>query len=368
MTRPDGRPLSPGAARRDTARRRVLEFARARLADRRQRGQAGGLVAADYHSGLPQLAFFREQIAPILERGDRRIAAALEIGSGLGWQCALMAAWGTPRVLGIDPDLARTAQPHGAANAHTLFRLAQREPRLREAAQFIRGDDGTLTSVRFPDRLLLAAADGARLPVPAGSFDLVVCRDVLEHAADPAGLLDEAARALRLGGVLIASAQPLYCSIYGHHFEDIMPLPWGHILWTAEELCQVIMAEAGKDRRIADGVPLTRGFLFDLLTRQLNRATPAQLRRALRRGPWRITGWVDIVDPRDEALLKELGVREATDLPLDCLLLRGLIMRLERVPRPHGLRLPMRMSFLARRRLRRIVTPWRSREGFSTLG
>jgi SAM-dependent methyltransferase len=46
-------------------------------------------------------------------------------------------------------------------------------------------------------------ADGLALPFPAGSFDSVLCNEVLEHVPEPARLFAEAARVLRAGGTLV---------------------------------------------------------------------------------------------------------------------------------------------------------------------
>lgn len=43
------------------------------------------------------------------------------------------------------------------------------------------------------------------LPFPDGSFDVVVCGELLEHIRDPAGLVAEARRVLRPGGTFVAS-------------------------------------------------------------------------------------------------------------------------------------------------------------------
>jgi SAM-dependent methyltransferase len=48
--------------------------------------------------------------------------------------------------------------------------------------------------------------DGRRLPVRSASVDGVLCTQVLEHTADPAGLLGEAWRVLKPGGALILTA------------------------------------------------------------------------------------------------------------------------------------------------------------------
>lgn len=66
-------------------------------------------------------------------------------------------------------------------------------------------------SKRFAQSLFDAAGlpfaptdDLARLPAEA--FDAIVCLDVLEHVPDPPGLVEQLARCLKPGGLLIASA------------------------------------------------------------------------------------------------------------------------------------------------------------------
>jgi SAM-dependent methyltransferase len=69
----------------------------------------------------------------------------------------------------------------------------------------------------------IAAGDGLRLPFRSESMDCVVALEVVEHFADDAGVLHEAFRILRPGGVLAASV-PAFMSLwrshdelYGHH-------------------------------------------------------------------------------------------------------------------------------------------------------
>jgi SAM-dependent methyltransferase len=51
--------------------------------------------------------------------------------------------------------------------------------------------------------------DGERLPFADGSFDLVYCKQVLEHVRHPGPLLAEVARVLRPGGALAGSTSHL---------------------------------------------------------------------------------------------------------------------------------------------------------------
>lgn len=48
--------------------------------------------------------------------------------------------------------------------------------------------------------------DATAIPVPDGSFDVVLCTEVLEHVPDPAGVVREIGRVLRPGGTLLLTA------------------------------------------------------------------------------------------------------------------------------------------------------------------
>jgi SAM-dependent methyltransferase len=48
--------------------------------------------------------------------------------------------------------------------------------------------------------------DATAIPVEDGTFDVVLCTEVLEHVPDPVGLVREMARLLRLGGTLLLTA------------------------------------------------------------------------------------------------------------------------------------------------------------------
>jgi len=51
----------------------------------------------------------------------------------------------------------------------------------------------------------VAAADAAHLPFGDGSFDAVICSEVLEHVSDPASAVSEAARVSAPGGLFLFS-------------------------------------------------------------------------------------------------------------------------------------------------------------------
>lgn len=54
-------------------------------------------------------------------------------------------------------------------------------------------------------------SDISDIPLPAASFDVIMCTEVLEHVPDPVAALTEFSRLLKLGGMLILTAP--YCSL-----------------------------------------------------------------------------------------------------------------------------------------------------------
>ncbi len=93
----------------------------------------------------------------------------------------------------------------GAGDSVDLFRSVDPEvswvgvdiERSPEVAERIRADAEFVTF------------DGRRLPFDDGSFDLVYCKQVLEHVEHPRDLIAEAARVLRPGGHLAGSTSQL---------------------------------------------------------------------------------------------------------------------------------------------------------------
>src|SRR6266702_2252374 len=80
---------------------------------------------------------------------------------------------------------------------------------------FARLDPGQLLHGAYGD--VDHVSDAASIPVEAGSFDAVICTEVLEHVAEPIKVVKEISRVLRPGGKLIMTA-PLGSGIHQEPF------------------------------------------------------------------------------------------------------------------------------------------------------
>ncbi len=109
----------------------------------------------------------RYALAAQLVRGRQ----VLDAGCGVGWGTGLLVAAGASSATGLDLDADAVANARG------------RVP----GAHFVQGDL-------------------AQLPWDAGSFDLVVCFETLEHVADQEQALDELVRVLAPDGLLLVSS------------------------------------------------------------------------------------------------------------------------------------------------------------------
>jgi SAM-dependent methyltransferase len=87
--------------------------------------------------------------------------------------------------------------------------------------------EGVLAAARpgQPPSVSLEAADVQNLPYDHGTFDVVVCFEVIEHVADPELALDELARVIADNGLLCVSSPNRRTYIEGnpHHRHEYVP-------------------------------------------------------------------------------------------------------------------------------------------------
>jgi SAM-dependent methyltransferase len=144
--------------------------------------QSGGAMRAYLGFG-PEDADVRRfvrYVDDIIAVSGRSVSGArmLDAGCGYGLFLVVCAAEGAPAACGVDIDA-------------TPLRFAQR----------YRG----LLPESLSERLSFEAADVADLPYEDRSFDLVTCVEAISHYLDVDAALNEFARVLRPGGVLVVS-------------------------------------------------------------------------------------------------------------------------------------------------------------------
>ncbi len=83
-------------------------------------------------------------------------------------------------------------------------------------------------------KVKIELADVTRLKFPHAGFDAVICVDYLHHAPDVSGLLAEAERVLKPGGLLLADIKP-FTTLTGDFQTTNSDRPWGHLRGTSPD-------------------------------------------------------------------------------------------------------------------------------------
>ncbi len=124
--------------------------------------------------------------------------------------------------------------------------------------------------------------DACSLPFKDGSFDTVVCLEVMEHVASPERLLGELARVLKSGGTLFFSVPMAWL----YH-----PIPIDRLRLTAQGV-EMVLQEHGFRVVEVNRVVGVLGFLVTLFyfmsMARINRVPPEPLRRGLLMINWLI--------------------------------------------------------------------------------
>lgn len=103
----------------------------------------------------------------------------------------------------------------------------------------------------------LHVGDGARLPFPDTSFDVVVCSEVLEHVDDPGTVLQEMVRVGRGHDVLSVPHEPWFWAanlVRGKYLSTLGNCP-GHIHHWSSRGFRHLLATAYRDVRVETRFP-----------------------------------------------------------------------------------------------------------------
>lgn len=151
-------------------------------------GHAERLVPEEAHGRIVEAEHLaRYHWAAPLAAGKR----VLDAGCGTAYGSAILAGAGAEEVVGVD----------------------------------VAGEVLSAVRPRMPDGVCLEEGDVSSLPFEDGSFDLVVCFEVIEHVDDTEGTLDEFARVLADKGVLAISSpnRDVYTPGNPHHRHEFVP-------------------------------------------------------------------------------------------------------------------------------------------------
>lgn len=138
-------------------------------------------------------------------------------------------------------------------------------------------------------------ADGAGLPFRSGSFDSVLCTQVLEHVPDPLAVVKEIARVLRPGGVALITT-PLNSGIHlaPHDYSRLTEFGLRHLSELAGLKVEALEERGGRIASAAQAVLL----VFEVDRMPSRHLGAALMRRAIRLLCFAIERWALPLDRR----------------------------------------------------------------------
>lgn len=146
----------------------------------------------------------------------------LEIGCGHGGICMYLAMNGADEVVGIDLS-------------NEALDMANKIKAKFESDKLIREN-----VVRFE------FSGAEQMEYQDEHFDVVVADNVLEHVNDIAGVLAECKRVLKPNGKIVIPNFPSIYSKFGPHLKYGSKIPWLHVFFTEQAICEAVYDRAQK--------------------------------------------------------------------------------------------------------------------------
>jgi ubiquinone/menaquinone biosynthesis C-methylase UbiE len=160
----------------------------------------------------------------------------LDVGAGMGWSTALLAARTGARVFAV--DLHQYDACTGASFRGELLRRMRRHvPVLIQEPGFDRVQqlDQVINNCAF------FTMDAQQLLFRDRLFDFIFSLNAFEHIPNPGHALQEISRVLKPGGYVFLQFSPLYYSDVGHHLFGLTDTPWVHLLYERAEIKRMIL-------------------------------------------------------------------------------------------------------------------------------
>jgi SAM-dependent methyltransferase len=199
-----------------------------------------------------QMRVFRAAESPLSATLDNSMlrpdSVILDVGAGMGWSTALLAARTGARVFGVD------LHPYDACTGDSfrgelLRRMRRHVPVLMQEPGFERIQQ----LEQVIDNCSFFTMDAQQLLFRDGLFDFVFSLNAFEHVPQPGLALQEISRVLKPGGTVFIHFNGLYFSDGGHHLYGLTDIPWVHLLYERAEIKKMVL-DAGKIPNEVDNI------------------------------------------------------------------------------------------------------------------
>ena len=167
----------------------------------------------------------------------------------------------------------------GCGPGNIALKIARRLPPIQVvgvdfSVNMIRAARAAAAAQQLTRRTAFFAGDANRLSFPDRSFDFVLSNSVLHHLHDPLAMLNEMARVVKTGGIVLLRDLrrpnrlifPLHVKWHGRHYSGLMKKLYTDSVraaYTGEELAQMLSASRLSAAQIFYHERTHLGFVYD---------------------------------------------------------------------------------------------------------